>query len=114
MKIEIGFRTATKSLALAFGLLFIHWIAIRSYAALCAPPGFWGFVQSAFTVASPPCLALNVMQGKVQELYIAVWIAMGIAVCGFFVGLVDSFRQLIGSKASPNQVEDTGRAVKSE
>ena len=114
MKIEIGYKTAAKSFALAFGLLFIHWIAIRSYATFCAPAGFGGFVQAAFTVASPPCLALNVIQGKVQELYIAVWIAMGVAVCGFFVGLVDSFRQLIGGKASPNQVEDTGRAVKTD
>jgi len=82
-----GVKTAVKSMGVALLLLLVHYVSIQTYACWCAPLSVFGALTSIFTVASPPCTFLLTVASKSQELYVAAWIAMGVAIVSLIGGL---------------------------
>lgn len=81
-------KIAAVSLSISFLLLVVHWTSVQVYSQLCAPRGFWGFVSTMFTMASPPCQFVLTLMSKTSELYLAMWISMAAGVCTALSALV--------------------------
>jgi hypothetical protein len=84
---RIMFITSIKYVGVSLLLLSIHYCSIQIYAGWCVPPTIYGVVASIFAVASPPCALLLSIAAKSQELYIAAWIAMSVAIVSFIGGI---------------------------
>ena len=89
----LGFKTCGKALCIALVIHFSHYVAINTYSTLCVPCGARGYMMSLFTVASPPCAFLLKIAVALQDLYITVWISMGVAVIAFIGGVWNSMGQ---------------------
>ena len=94
MGATLGFKTSSKALCVAFLIHFSHYIAINAYSTLCVPCGAKGYIMSLFTVASPPCSFLLKIAVTLQDLYITVWISMGVAAIAFIGGVWNSITQV--------------------
>ena len=91
--IVLGFKTCAKALCVALFIHFSHYVAINAYSTLCVPCGAKGYMMSLFTVASPPCAFLLKVAVALQDLYITVWISMGVALIAFLGGVWNSMVQ---------------------
>lgn len=100
MNINLGFKTAGRALGAAFALLLVHYLAIQTYANWCAPLSIAGALLAIFTVASPPCSFLLTVASKTQELYVAAWIAMGVAILAFLGGIWDTMTTTVTKVAT--------------
>ena len=94
MGVSLGFKTCGKALCIALAIHFSHYAAINTYSTLCVPCGARGYMMSLFTVASPPCAFLLKIAVALQDLYITVWISMGVAGIAFIGGVWNRIGQV--------------------
>lgn len=59
-----------------FFIVISHWFLIRIYVYYCAPSGFYGIIQSMFTLGSPICQTINSIQLSLSEHYMKIWISL--------------------------------------
>ena len=87
---NIASNMLIKFIGIIFFTCFCHWGLINLYAYLCAPQGFWGFINTFRNMGSPVCNFINVIQFELSKHYITIWMTVG----GMFVGYIISHLNL--------------------
>ena len=74
--------SAKKFLLFTVSLVGAYWATAQFHASYCAPPGFWGFVNTPITMGSPLCIGATEVLSKTSQVYAATWlgvIGMGVS-----------------------------------
>ena len=55
-----------------FTITMINWLIVRFVATYCYPSGLFGPVISLFTIGSPICHTLTLLQNRLTEQYVLI------------------------------------------
>ena len=80
---KIKMTSIVKTLCVIGIIWTTHWLIIQLYAAICAPVGFVGLLNSFLLLGSPTCQFLNYVQYHLSTHYVAVLASMGVSVLAF-------------------------------
>lgn len=72
-----------KFLGIIFFSVIAHWILINTYVYFCAPLSLIGFFKTFFSLGSPVCQFINLLQFELAKNYMTIWVGAGMAVVAF-------------------------------
>ena len=57
-------------------LIISYWCIVQVYAYYCAPPGFYGIVQSALLMSTPICRTFVSILSNLDGVYSTIWASL--------------------------------------
>ena len=80
----------------SISMLFVtHWASIQFYAYYCAPPGFYGLIDSFVKSVSPICIGVNYIQFYAIKYYYVLWMSMIISFCKLVHEKINKYQEKI-------------------
>lgn len=68
--------------------VILHWSLVNAYVYFCTPPSFLGLIKTLFSLGSPVCHTVNMIQYELAKHYITIWTGAGIAAAAWGVKML--------------------------
>tara|TARA_Y100001936_G_scaffold29592_1_gene27807 strand:- start:29 stop:283 length:255 start_codon:yes stop_codon:yes gene_type:complete len=72
-----------KFISIVFFSVIAHWILVNAYVYFCAPLTFMGALKTFFSLGSPVCQFMNLIQFELAKNYVTIWATAGVAVVAY-------------------------------